>query len=879
MGREQMDRTRKNAAPPGRDSPTPNGPIGSVLDPEQLLVPSRVRPVRRPRPEVRGKFLFRGDEKLYVRGATYGTFRPDADGSQFPDPLTVERDFALMALHGLNAVRTYTVPPRWLLDIAEERGLLVMVGLPWEQHIAFLDEQERVRSIEQRVREGVRACGEHPAVLCYAIGNEIPAPIARWHGPRPIERMLERLYVAAKEEDPTGLVTYVNFPSTEYLELPFVDIASFNVYLEAERTLRGYLARLHNLAEDKPLLMAEIGLDSRRNGAEAQAKTLDWQVRTAFEAGCAGAFLFAWTDEWYRGGFEIDDWDFGLTDRDRRPKPALGAAKRAFERTPIDPDRVDLPRISVAVCSYNGAATIADCLDGLARADYPDFEVIVVSDGSTDATAAIASEYDCRLIETENRGLSSARNTALEAATGEVIAYIDDDAWPDPHWLHYLGAAFATSDHAAIGGPNLPPPNASEVAQCVANSPGSPTHVLVNDTVAEHIPGCNSAYRRADLLAIGGFDSQFRVAGDDVDVCWRLQEHGGTIGFSPAAVVWHHRRRTVRTYLRQQRGYGRAEGLLARKWPEKYNGVGHLRWGGRIYGQGVSRPLRARRPRVAYGTWGTGLFQSVYEPAQGGLMALALMPEWYLLVAALATISALGLVWPPLLLAVPLLAVAALAPVALAIRAGLRATFDPSARRPWRLRVMTALLHLAQPCARLAGRVEHGLAPWRHWRPRGLGLPRVRTVELWSETWRAPEQWLGDIERDLIANGAAVGRGGEFDRWDLQVCGGMLGRVRTLTAVEEHGAGKQLLRVRSWPSVNPLAATVLAAVTTAALVALLAGRAGAAAVIASIAVVLALATVTEIAAATAQLSRLHRGEPARRRTRGRALVPDSDPSG
>jgi hypothetical protein len=367
VGREQMDRTRKNLAPPGRNSPTPHGPIGSLLDPEQLLVPSRVRPAPRPRPEVRGKFLFRGDEKLYVRGATYGTFRPDADGSQFPDPLTVERDFALMALHGLNAVRTYTVPPRWLLDIAEERGLLVMVGLPWEQHIAFLDEQERVRSIEQRVREGVRACGEHPAVLCYAIGNEIPSPIARWHGPRPIERMLERLYVAAKEEDPTGLVTYVNFPSTEYLELPFVDIASFNVYLEAERTLRGYLARLHNLAEDKPLLMAEIGLDSRRNGAEAQARTLDWQVRTAFEAGCAGAFLFAWTDEWYRGGFEIEDWDFGLTDRERRPKPALGAAKRAFERTPIDPDRVDLPRISVAVCTYNGAATIADCLDGLAR--------------------------------------------------------------------------------------------------------------------------------------------------------------------------------------------------------------------------------------------------------------------------------------------------------------------------------------------------------------------------------------------------------------------------------------------------------------------------------------------------------------------------------
>jgi GT2 family glycosyltransferase len=853
--------------------------VGMPVDPDRLLVPTSIRPAPLPRPEVRGKFLFRGSEKLYVRGATYGTFRPGPDGTQYPDPLNVERDFALMSLHGINAVRTYTVPPRWLLDIAEERGLLVMVGVPWEQHVAFLEDGERVRSIEQRVREGVRSCGEHPAVLCYAIGNEIPAPIARWHGRRPIERMLERLYTAAKEEHPDGLVTYVNFPSTEYLELPFVDIASFNVYLEAEQTLRGYLARLHNLAEDKPLLMAEIGLDSRRNGEDAQAKTLGWQVRTTFEAGCAGAFLFAWTDEWYRGGFEIDDWDFGLTGRDRRPKPALAAAKHAFERTPIDPERVDLPRISVAVCTYNGAPTIAQCLDGLAKVDYPDFEVVVVSDGSTDATAAIASEYDCRLVETENRGLSSARNTALEAATGEVIAYIDDDAWPDPHWLHYLGAAFATSDHAAIGGPNLPPPGANATAQCVANAPGSPTHVLVADTVAEHIPGCNSAYRRADLLAIGGFDTQFRVAGDDVDVCWRLQEHGKSIGFSPAAVVWHHRRRSVRTYLKQQRGYGRAEALLARKWPEKYNGVGHLRWGGRIYGQGVSRPLRARRGRVAYGTWGTGLFQSIYEPAQGGVLALALMPEWYLLVAALAAVSALGLIWAPLLFALPVLGAAALAPLAQAFRASTRATFEPSEARGRRLRVLTALLHLAQPLARLAGRIEHGLAPWRHWRPRRLVLPRRRSVELWSETWRAPEEWLGEIERDLIATGAAVGRGGEFDRWDLQVCGGMLGRVRVLTALEEHGAGKQLMRVRSWPSPTPFALLVVVGLLATTAVAALGGATGAAAVLAVLTLILVLGAATEAATATLQLARLHRGEPARRRTRGRALTPQSERQG
>jgi hypothetical protein len=92
-----------------------------------------------------------------------------------------------------------------------------------------------------------------------------------------------------KEQDPAALVTYVNFPTTEYLRLPFLDFYCFNVYLESRDRLEGYLARLQNIAAEKPLLMAEIGLDSRRNGPDAQAESLAWQVRTAFAAGCAAS--------------------------------------------------------------------------------------------------------------------------------------------------------------------------------------------------------------------------------------------------------------------------------------------------------------------------------------------------------------------------------------------------------------------------------------------------------------------------------------------------------------------------------------------------------------------------------------------------------------
>src|SRR3989449_1836892 len=220
------------------------------------------------RPTAAGKFLTNSGEKLWIRGVTYGTFRPRPHGDSYPDPAVAESDLSQIAANGLNAIRTYTVPPRWLLDLAAKHKIRVMVGLPWEQHVAFLEDKACTRRIEERLREGVRSCAGHPAILCYAIGNEIPAPIVRWYGRRPVERYLERLCRAAKEEDPDGLVTYVNYPTTEYLELPFLDLVCFNVYLESQDRLQAYLARLQNLAGDRPLLLGEVGLDSRRRSEE-----------------------------------------------------------------------------------------------------------------------------------------------------------------------------------------------------------------------------------------------------------------------------------------------------------------------------------------------------------------------------------------------------------------------------------------------------------------------------------------------------------------------------------------------------------------------------------------------------------------------------------
>jgi len=803
------------------------------------------------RPSAPGKFLYAGDQKLWVRGVTYGTFRPSADGALFPAPAIVRRDFAQIAAAGFNAVRTYTAPSPWLLDVAADFGLRVMAGLWWPQHVTFLDDRRRARAIEQTLRAAVRQYADHPALLALAIGNEIPAPIVRWHGAPVIERHLRRLYDAAKDVDPGALVTYVNYPTTEYLDLPFLDFLCFNVYLEQRERLAAYLARLHNIAGDRPLLMGEIGLDSLRHGEANQASNLESQLACVFAGGVAGAFVFAWTDEWHCGGVDIEDWAFGLTRRDRSPKPALGVVRDTLAELPR-PKQVEWPMISAVVCSYNGARTIRDTLEWLGKLEYPSYEVIVVNDGSTDATADIAREFGVRVISTPNRGLSHARNVGLTAATGEIVAYIDDDAYPDPHWFNYLAAAFLTTDHAGIGGPNIPPPDDGLLAACVANAPGGPIHVLLSDDVAEHIPGCNMAFRKDRLQAIGGFDPQFRRAGDDVDVCWRLQARGWTLGFSAAAMVWHHRRNSIRAYLRQQIGYGDAEAMLERKWPEKYNAAGHVSWSGRLYGKGLTRAL-GHRARIYHGTWGSAPFQSVYRAPYSALASLALMPEWYFFILALAALSLLGTMWRPLLAAVPLLVLTVGASLAQAVISGARASFPrPRSRlRAVGLHALTALLHLLQPMARLRGRLRSALTPWRRHGPGGFAFPRQRSWSVWTETWQSPETRLRRLETLLEADGCLVARGGDYDGWDLEVRAGGLSAVRVLLAIEEHGQGRQMVRFRAQAHYRPAVGVGLAVLSGGAILAGLDGVLVAALALGGAGLLLALAVIRDGGAAMA----------------------------
>lgn len=761
---------------------------------------------------VRAKFFFEGDRKVFLKGVTYGPFAPDAEGDFFGSRERAARDLAVMKASGFNLARIYYVPPEWFVELAAEQGIRLLVTLPWAAHVAFLHDRKVRRAVVRSVREGVGRHAGHPAILGYLVGNEIPSGMVRWLGPGKVTAFLDDLILTGKDLHPQALFSYASFPPTEYLLPQTADFCTFNVYLHRQRDFENYLARLQNLAEDRPLIIGEFGMDTIRHSVDEQAEMLDWHIGSVVRGGLAGTVIYSWTDEWYRGGQEITDWAFGLTDRERHPKKSLQTVAARFAGDEPVIRKVALPaypKVSVIVCSYNGAKTLDACLKSLRGIDYPDYEVILVDDGSRDETPEIAARHPwVRTIRQENMGLSVARNVGAAAAEGEVIAYTDSDCMADPDWLYYLVGTLLSGDYAGVGGPNISPPAENWVQACVAAAPGGPSHVLLTDVVAEHIPGCNMAFHKWAFDKVGGFDSEYRKAGDDVDFCWRLQQGGEVIAFSPAAIVWHYRRFTLTAFRKQQEGYGEAESMLRFKHLVFFGPTGTAKWKGQIYGAPRFTWL-INRPAIYHGVFGEGLFQCIYPTPQSELAAYVSSIEW---VALAAVVFACSIVFPDLWI-VPYLMLGATLLVALSymIHAKLEPKFDTVSAR-----LLVAFLALSQPLVR---------GWWRYFTwfkfkrtpPKVIAAPEKATpvprrfrfsrLSYWNEQGVGREKLLPEILALLESEGWNYSVDTGWKDWDVQIHGSLWWGVRLLTVTEYHGGPKCLTRVRL--SITMVATTVL----------------------------------------------------------------------
>ncbi|HZL38478.1 MAG TPA: glycosyltransferase [Tepidisphaeraceae bacterium] len=773
----------------------------------------RQRQVQIPTDRVRrdGKFFRLGAEKFYVKGVTYGPFAPNIEGLFLPEREHVRWDFEQVRRLGANCLRIYHLPPEWFMDLAAQMGLKIFLDVSWPKNLTFIGDPEVAGQARAAVREAARECGRHPAVFAISVVNEIPPDIVRFCGERKIEEFIDELVTLGKAEAPDCLFTFANFPTTEYLRPRKLDFVCFNVYLHEEKAFRNYLARLQMIAGELPLMLGEYGIDTfREYSDENQAKILETQVRAVYDEGAVGIFVFSFTDDWFVHGWQIEDWAFGLTRRQRDDagyrvaKPAFAAVRDVFEKAPQGAIGVKLPKMSVVICSYNGASTVESCLASMRKLRYPDFEVIFVDDGSTDGTQEILAGFpEVINIRQRNMGLSHARNVGMNAATGDVVVYTDSDCEADEDWLYFLALALVRSGHAGMGGPNLIPDEGSWVADCVGLSPGGPTHVMVDDRTAEHVPGCNMAFYTAVLKQINGFDPQYRKAGDDVDVIWRLQNLGYSIGFAPAAQVWHYRRNTIKAYLKQQRGYGEAEALLKYKHPEHFNSLGASHWRGKIYGA-EDLGIRIGGNVIYHGLFGTGLFQTIYRRPASLLVMLMTSIEWHLLAGF---VTVLGLAFTPMLWVALLMF---LTPIFWAAVAGAHA---PRPRHShWLSRPLIAWLHYRQPIvrgwARYSVRLKNKVMIMRkeargyqreHRLPFDAHDPN--TLRYWSEE-HGRFALLDKITEEVRTAGWRYRLDSGWNGWDIEIYASRYVNLQITTATEHHSGTGRLTRVRVKPMMS-----------------------------------------------------------------------------
>jgi len=790
-----------------------------------------------------GKFFRLGTRKYHVKGVAYGPFAPNAspDKSGFASLEQTARDFAQIRELGANLVRVYQAPPRWFLDLAAEHQLKALVDIPWNKHLCFLDAEEHKADARDAVRRTVRKCGKHPAIFAYSVANEIPADIVRWSGERAVADFIDELVRAAKEIDPDCLCTFTNYPPTEFLRPQSLDFVCFNVYLQQRQPFENYLARLQMIADAKPLVVGEFGLDSLREGEAAKCEFFSWQIESAFRGGVAGTVVFSFTDDWFRGGQQIEDWGMGLTTKHRQPKESFWVVQKMFQAAPYFP-LPRQPKVSVVVASYNGDRTLKACLDSLARLNYPDYEVILVDDGSTDTTQQIGKQF--RWGETTgeppagnsfdahgsrgrsphqtefrensgnfiyirhpvNLGLSVARNTGIAAATGEIIAFTDADCRADRDWLYCLVGSLLNSGFAGMGGPNLLPPEDSPIAAAVMVSPGGPAHVMLTDWQAEHLPGCNMAFYKWALAEVGGFDPVFHKAGDDVDICWRLQQAHCDIGFSPAAFVWHFRRSTIRDYLRQQHGYGEAEALLVRKHPQYFNSFGASVWRGRIYADS-KLGVTVGQPVIYHGLFGSGWFQTLYAAMPAGTLMLCTTLEYHVFV--MLPLWLLAAVFPHLL---PLAVASLLISAAVCALAGAQASL-PKDKTHWWSRPLVALLFFLQPIvrgwARYEGRLRLGVRGGAQESLDSIALrdsgARLDAAQYWTEKRLERAEFVSAVLKRLDKRGwphrADIG----WSEYDVEIFGNRWSNLQLTTAAEDDPGGQHQIRCRLRATWSPQA--------------------------------------------------------------------------
>lgn len=267
--------------------------------------------------------------------------------------------------------------------------------------------------------------------------------------------------------------------------------------------------------------------------------------------------------------------------------------------------------VSILVPAYNAEATLGECLGACVVQSYPNTEVLVIDDGSTDGTAEIAQSYDLRYVVQENAGPAAARNRGAQEARGEIIAYTDADCVAAKDWIALLVQGF-DDGVVAVGG-TYGIANDSKLLARMIHHEIALRHERFGDEV-DFLGSFNVAYRKAEFLAVGGFDESFRVAsGEDNDLAYRLADRGGRLRFQHAAIVAHYHPESLWPYLRTQQAHGYWRMKLYAKHPN------------RSLGDQYAGPVDFLAPPLSLTAVGCGLWAGVASSPELGIFAAVLV--------------------------------------------------------------------------------------------------------------------------------------------------------------------------------------------------------------------------------------------------------------
>jgi len=207
-------------------------------------------------------------------------------------------------------------------------------------------------------------------------------------------------------------------------------------------------------------------------------------------------------------------------------------------------------KVSVYIPAYNVAEYLGRCIEGLLKQTFPADEILVVDDGSSDASAEIAARYPgvSLIRQPTNKGLAAARNAAVLAARNELVASIDADCVATPSWLEELTQHLTDRCIAGVGGKLIEGVQRSTADRWRAVH--MPQH-WGDSTIRSprFLFGSNNVFRKSAVLDVGGYDEKMRTNGEDTDLCMRLREKSWEFLYVPSAQATHLRHDSIRSIL------------------------------------------------------------------------------------------------------------------------------------------------------------------------------------------------------------------------------------------------------------------------------------------------------------------------------------------